>query len=229
MVNSQNGWPAYADTSNFVRINVCGRGWWVANGDVAVIFTDLINWFDKEIEPVVRPGEEYDDWSYANRLVRGSTKTVSNHGSATAIDINAVIHPRGVRNTFSAAKQKKIRAKMATYNGVVRWGGDYSTVVDDMHFEINASRAATKVLADKIRSKDVFDKDDKSWISAEIRKVVLDVLKNEKFIPNKPVEEGEAPKADWTVRGVLSALDHKTDQQGRVISETLKSVSKESE
>lgn len=176
MVNSQNGWPAKANTDTFTRFQAGGRGWWAANDDVAVIFTDLIEWFDANIERVVQPGEEFDDWSYNNRLVRGSTSTVSNHGSATAIDINATQHPRGVSNTFKAADRNAIRAKLREYKDVVRWGGDYKTVRDDMHFEINASKAKTKALANEIRERDMFTAADKAWLSAEISKTVSEAL-----------------------------------------------------
>ncbi len=219
MVNSQNGWPAKPDTSTFTRFDAGGRGWWAANADVAVIFTDLIEWFDHEIEDV--EGGVYDDWSYANRLVRGSTRTVSNHGSATAVDINATRHPRGVKNTFSPSQVKLIREKLATYDRVVRWGGTYTTVVDDMHFEINADKAAAKRLADKIRERDMFTKEDKAWISSEIRAQLIEVLSSEKLVANKPLDEGAVQGANWTYNGVLAALDQKTDLQGRSINDIL--------
>lgn len=215
MVNSQNGWPAKADTESFTRFTAGGRGWWAANRDVATVFTDVIEWFDKEIEPVIRQGEEYDDWSYANRLVRGSTSTVSNHGSATAVDINATRHPRGVKNTFSNSDVRKIRDRMKTYNGVVRWGGDYTTTVDDMHFEINASKAATAALAKQIRERDMFSSADKEWISNEIREAVIDVLKTAAIVPNRPTEAAlkADPKTATTYFTTVSALANiETDQ-----------------
>jgi hypothetical protein len=218
-VFSQNGWPAYATTDHFTRFDAGGRGWWAANSDVAVIFADLIEWFNQDIEPVASADKVFDDWSYANRLVRGSTSVVSNHGSATAIDINATRHPRGVHNTFANSDVKKIRAKVKEYDGVIRWGGDYKTTVDDMHFEINASKAATKRVADRIRERDVFTKSDKEWISAEIKRqaktaaheALVDVLTKEQLVPNKPVKEGDPVAAPWTFAGVLSALDLKAD------------------
>jgi hypothetical protein len=151
MTLSQNGWTAYEDTSRFVRGEACGFKFWAANADVAVLFTDYIEWYDAEIEPV--DGPTLDDWSYANRLVRGSTSTVSNHGSATAIDINALKHPRGVPRTFSSAHRKTIEARIGTYGGALRSGEFYSTTVDGMHIEINTDRAGAKAAADKIRAR----------------------------------------------------------------------------
>src|ERR1044071_9753268 len=87
---SQNGWPAYATTSRYTRFTAAGQGWWAANADVAVVFKEFIDRFDKEVEEITQ--NTLDDWSYANRLIRGSRSVVSNHGSATAIDINALKH-----------------------------------------------------------------------------------------------------------------------------------------
>lgn len=160
---SQNGWPAYADTTRFTRFTAAGQGWWAANADVAVVFKEFIERFDKEVEEISQ--SKLDDWSYANRLVRGSTSVVSNHGSATAIDVNALKHPRGVRNTFSkskAAQVRKIKNAITDNSGrpVLRLGMDFSTIVDDMHVEIAVNPARVKQAAAKIRNK---KKDDVSF------------------------------------------------------------------
>lgn len=79
---SQNGWLAQPTTEHFTRFTAGGNGWWAANDDVAVVFGEFIRRFVAEVEPIAGP--VLDDWSYANRLVRGSATVVSNHGSATA-------------------------------------------------------------------------------------------------------------------------------------------------
>jgi hypothetical protein len=154
---SQNGWPAYANTSHFTRFTAADQGWWAANPDVAVVFREFIERFDAEVEEVTQ--STLDDWSYANRLVRGSSSVVSNHGSATAIDINALKHPRGARNTFSGAKAARIRRikNAITDNSgrpVLRLGMDFTTTVDDMHVEINANATQVKHAANKIRKQE---------------------------------------------------------------------------
>ena len=172
---SQNGWPAYANTSHFTRFTAAGQGWWAANADVAVVFTEFIERFDKEVEEITQT--TLDDWSYANRLVRGSSSVVSNHGSATAIDINALKHPRGVHNTFSTAKAAKVRQiKNAITDDagkpVLRLGMDYTTTVDDMHVEINVNAARVKQAANKIRKQkedDVSFADKHKLTDADIR------------------------------------------------------------
>lgn len=152
---SQNGWPVYDTTAPFVRFTVEGRGFWAASADVATVLKDFITWYHKNIESInlkVKETPGYDDWSYAVRPVRGQTTGYSNHGSATAIDINATLHPRGVKNTFTKAQRDKIKAKIATYGGVLRHGEFYTSTVDGMHVEINANAAAVAKMATKIRT-----------------------------------------------------------------------------
>jgi len=152
---SQNGWKAETTARNFTRFQACGEGWWAANDDVAVVFTEFIERFNAEVEPVYQ--KLLDDWSYANRLIRGSSTVVSNHGSGTAIDINATKHPLGTR-TFSAKKLKsmrKIKDGITDDAGrpVLRLGADYTGRPDEMHVEINANPAHVKQAANKIRKK----------------------------------------------------------------------------
>jgi hypothetical protein len=150
VATSENGWVAYNVTTHFVRAQAADFSFWAANADVATIFVDLVTWFDKNIETL--SGRVLDDWSWADRLVRDSQTTVSNHASATALDLNSTKHPRGVRHTFSVLHTALIHSRMKYYGGVVRWGGDFSTVVDEMHFEINANTARAATLAAQIRS-----------------------------------------------------------------------------
>lgn len=90
-------------------------------------------------------------WSYAERMVRGSTSTVSNHASGTAIDLNASKHGRGESHTFTSGQIRTVRAILAqvkdpvTDRPVVRWGQDYANApTDGMHLEINADEAAVR-------------------------------------------------------------------------------------
>jgi hypothetical protein len=165
---SQNGWPAYATTEHFTRFTAGGNGWWAANDDVAVVFGEFIRRFVADVEPIAGP--VLDDWSYANRLVRGSSTVVSNHGSATAIDLNALQHPRGVHNTFTVAQRatmRRIRNQITDASGrpVLRLGLDYTGTVDDMHVEVNVTPASglIKQAADKIRHQATLQEDDVSF------------------------------------------------------------------
>jgi hypothetical protein len=160
-VLSQNGWPAYStpQEGNFVRFTAGSpsRGFWAANPDVAVVAQRLLDRFDAEVEKLVLPGEIYDDWSHADRNVRGSTNAVSNHGSATAWDTNATKHPLGAEGTFSRAEATRINDIIASItdnagNPVLRWGGNYRSRKDEMHFEVIGTPAQVKQAADKIRN-----------------------------------------------------------------------------
>lgn len=75
-------------------------------------------------------------------------------------DLNATLHPRGVRGTFKTRRQlSAIRRILASTfdakagRNVVRWGGDYKTTVDEMHFEIDADAAAVARVATRILAK----------------------------------------------------------------------------
>lgn len=144
---SQNRWPAN-DRGVIAQYSLPGGKVALRAGDVSVVLLRVATRFHAEVEPLVWPGV----WGYAERLVRGSTTDLSNHASGTAIDLNAPAHPLGVRGTFSATQVRAIHAIVADTGGVVRWGGDYSGRVDEMHFEINAGPAQVKALADKIRN-----------------------------------------------------------------------------
>lgn len=153
MATSQNGWPVQTSgtSSNLVAIpKIMGR---VRKGSVATIFEDLVTQFDKYVEDVDRGR---DDWGYAYRPIRGQSSGYSNHASGTAIDLNAMLHPRGKQNTFSRAQVAEIRKILARYDGAVRWGGDYNpriSKVDDMHFEINAGATKVNAVANKLSGK----------------------------------------------------------------------------
>lgn len=147
MATSQNGW-AVLKTSLDPRMSafrwVTGR---TRKGDVAYIFDRLCSRFHAEVEPI----KQSHSWGYAYRSVRGAKTGYSNHASGTAIDLNAPKHPLGKRNTFSKAQVKEIRQILNELDDVVRWGGNYTNRPDEMHFEINASAAAVKRVADRLR------------------------------------------------------------------------------
>lgn len=152
---SQNGWVARSDTKLLTRCTAKLTGgtllhFWAANADVGVIFTDFIERFDQTIERVAGP--VLDDWSWADRPIRESTVT-SNHASATAIDLNALKHPRKAHNTYSPEDRKKLRILVDSYDGVLRHGEFYAGTIDGMHCEINAGPLEVKRMADVIRAR----------------------------------------------------------------------------
>lgn len=145
MTNSYNGWPGITSASD-PRLTliepVPGRKFRVRAGDVATVFEHLIKRFHTEVEPIDQG--VLDDWSYAYRAVRGGSK-LSNHASATAVDLNATKHPFNTKATanFSSGQIAAIRRILADMNRdgeVIRWLDGH----DPMHFEINyISRGGT--------------------------------------------------------------------------------------
>jgi hypothetical protein len=154
VLHSQNGWPVL-DRDDLHWFTAAGQRFAAANADAATIAAYLIERFNAEVEPI--HGTVMDDWSYAVRNVRGSATFVSNHASASAWDLNATRHPRGVHGTFSKAELRAIQRILADITDdsgdrVVRFGGDFTTVVDSMHFEINAGPRSVHQAAEKIRA-----------------------------------------------------------------------------
>lgn len=143
MASSQNGWPVYTSAPSGRCKWITGR---VAPGDVETVFNYLGERFNSEVEPITVS----HSWGWANRAIRGSSST-SNHASATAVDLNAPKHPLGKSGTFSAAQVRAIRKILNDLGGSIRWGGDYSGRKDEMHFEVNTSKANLAKVAASIR------------------------------------------------------------------------------
>lgn len=139
LYKSQNGWPASSDRSvvNIKTFDIPVREGVVRvplRVEAAPKLIEMIQWWDANIEPVYLSGKGAGTWGYAFRNIRGSTTTLSNHASGTAIDINAPLHPLGKRDTLPPDKANALRAKIRELG--LRWGGDFRRP-DDMHFELN--------------------------------------------------------------------------------------------
>ena len=133
---SQNGWPASAN-SRLINLSSkkivvrSGKSWYAnTRAEVEPQLSEMVRWWDANVEPVTQYG------SYNYRAIRGSTTTLSNHSSGTAIDINWDKHPLAAEGTVSAAAAAGIRAKSKELG--LRWGGDYRGRKDEMHFEVLA-------------------------------------------------------------------------------------------
>lgn len=110
----------------------------------------LLAAFASEFHTLIEPLDTgaLDDWGYCFRMVRGTTDKLSNHSSGTAIDLNASKHPLGKVGTFPAEKVPMIRALAKKYG--LKWGGDYKSRADEMHFEIEVSATKAKDLITKL-------------------------------------------------------------------------------
>lgn len=142
MAYSQNGFTAFADygdpglisnpTVPGADVKILGG---VRSGPASVVLLHVAKRFHETVEPLA---QEQGVWGFGPRNIRGSSTTLSNHASGTAIDLNSVRHPISSQGTFSSPQVVAIIAILAECRGVVRWGGNYSGRKDEMHFEINA-------------------------------------------------------------------------------------------
>ena len=145
METSYNGYPASKDPA---AIDI--KSYLVRGTDrklkCAESVGPLLAAFAAEFHELIEPIDEgtFDDWGYAYRMVRGNPTKLSCHSSGTAIDLNATKHPLGKAGTFPIEKIPMIRALAKKYG--LKWGGDFKTRPDDMHFEVEATPAKAKAL-----------------------------------------------------------------------------------
>lgn len=148
-LTSYNGYPASKDPDE-IKI----KSYRVRGTDrklkCAESVGPLLAAFAAEFHNLIEPIDEgtFDDWGYAFRMVRGTTNKLSCHSSGTAIDLNATKHPLGKYDTFPAEKVPMIRALAKKYG--LKWGGDFKSRPDDMHFEVNVTPAKAKELISKL-------------------------------------------------------------------------------
>jgi len=148
-MTSQNGWKASKNRAEIGIDSFTIPGTKVKLACAKAVAPLLVG-FAAEFHELIEPIDEgtLDDWGYAYRDVRGSTTSLSNHSSGTAIDLNATQHPLGKVGTFPIEKVPMIRALAKKY-GLI-WGGDYRNRKDEMHFEIALTPAKAAALIEKL-------------------------------------------------------------------------------
>jgi hypothetical protein len=148
-MTSQNGWKASKNRAEIGIDSFTIPGTKVKLACAKAVAPLLVG-FAAEFHKLIEPIDEgtLDDWGYAYRDVRGSTTSLSNHSSGTAIDLNATQHPLGKVGTFPIEKVPMIRALAKKY-GLI-WGGDYRNRKDEMHFEIALTPAKAAALIEKL-------------------------------------------------------------------------------
>lgn len=152
MASSQNGWPALSTSSSKLHLwQVPGtdRTFRLRNGSAGFILCHFILWYHETIQRLNLKGDVWDEWAWAYRPVRGSTSDLSNHSSATAVDLNATRYPLGTL-LMKHWRLVKIRIRLRLYRGCIRWGGDYEGRKDQMHFEINRPIARCERVARRL-------------------------------------------------------------------------------
>jgi len=148
-LKSSNGWPASKDQAEIgiKSYPIPGTGIKIRCAEkVAPLLIGLAAEFHETIEPIDKG--TLDDWGYCFRMIRGTTDSLSNHSSGTAIDLNATKHPLGKENTFSPENAAKCIALAKKWG--CKWGGTYRSRKDDMHFEIALNPKQTKELIAKL-------------------------------------------------------------------------------
>jgi hypothetical protein len=144
-LTSYNGYPASKDPAEIKIKSYSVRGT-DRKLRCAESVGPLLAAFAADFHELIEPIDEgtFDDWGYAFRMVRGSTDRLSCHSSGTAIDLNATKHPLGKAGTFPAEKIPMLRALAKKYG--LKWGGDFKSRPDDMHFEVEVSASKAKAL-----------------------------------------------------------------------------------
>lgn len=145
ILKSYNGYPASKDP-NEIKIKSYPVGGTDRKLRCAESVGPLLAAFAADFHKLIEPIDEgtFDDWGYAFRMVRGSTDRLSCHSSGTAIDLNATRHPLGKVGTFPTEKVPMIRALAKKYG--LKWGGDFKSRADEMHFEVEVTPAKAKAL-----------------------------------------------------------------------------------
>ena len=153
MAESQNGWPVVdkpaCDQGPFEGVTFPNG---ILKGDVATICRWQLRRYKSLVEPLV----DGTCWGWYAKNIEGSS-TISNHASATAWDINADQHPMGppISSNMTQKEIDGCRQIIREAEGTLRWGGDYSSRPDPMHWEIDDDADAVSRFADKIRAGDV--------------------------------------------------------------------------
>lgn len=138
MANSQNGYPALqANSSKLHKWVIPGadRYFLLRNGSAGFLLAHLALWYHEKIQRLNLKGDPWDEWGYAYRAIRDA-HDLSNHASGTAEDLNSSRYPLG-RHVIKHWRKLRIHAHLRLYKRAVRWGGDYNSRLDEMHFEIN--------------------------------------------------------------------------------------------
>lgn len=153
MSTSQNGWPTLAGNSTKLHTWVIpGKGddslIRMRNGSAGFLLAHLALCFDSKVEVLDEP--VMDDWGYAYRPIRGYATGLSNHSSGTAVDLNATDHPIGVRDSFDDDEVDQIHRFLTRYAGCIRWGGDYRSRKDEMHFELDRQLGSCEAVARRL-------------------------------------------------------------------------------
>lgn len=146
----QNGWPVVREHDLLTIINVAGIRLTVLKGPVADLFHWLADTYSRTVEPL--NAKACGGW---NVRKIGTGNTWSNHSGGTAIDLNWDKHPDNTptSRTLTAEQISACHTIVSACAGVIRWGGDYKSDPDAMHWEIVGTSAEVAALVPKLKRK----------------------------------------------------------------------------
>lgn len=148
-MTSQNGWPLINQTQ-LDNTPIPGTSVRAApgllEGDVAWLLRWVGSEFNKRVDPLVTPG----CWGWNVPTPIPGSDIYSNHCSGTAIDLNAPHFPWQYKS-MSPRQRGECRKIVNKTDGIVAWGGDFTTITDEMHFEINGSAADVARIVKKLK------------------------------------------------------------------------------
>lgn len=113
--------------------------------EIAPLLIGFADEFNRKVERLVVGW----NWGYAYRPVVGTTSP-SFHAAAIAIDLNAPLHPLGKAGTFNQTQRATINVLCKKYG--LRWGGNYISRKDEMHFEVILGRSDALALVRRLQT-----------------------------------------------------------------------------
>ena len=149
-----NGWPALGSTSTrlhtwIIPARTGSIRLRVREGSAGFLLAHFALWLAGRPSEPLR-GKVADDWGYASRPIRGQATGLSNHAAGCAIDLNATRHALGKRGTSGRTKAARIVARLALWQGCLRWEWPITRRADEMHFEVVQSLASCETVARRL-------------------------------------------------------------------------------
>lgn len=143
---SENGWP-YVDEGSCTWVQIPGTDVWlqIQNGQPLQIMRAFAADFNAYVEPL--RDADSAGWTATNSVA------TSNHLSGTAMDLNWNSHVFERRGTFTPAQMVELRALLNYYEDTIFWGGDWTSPIDEMHFQMGYDTFNNPHTADFIKRK----------------------------------------------------------------------------
>ena len=142
---TQRGWGPMWPTPRHDMVAIRGGGLVMQGHPKIAELVELL------LDETVRRGypldKTHDDWGYAGRYIAGTT-TPSNHSAGIAFDLNSSRNPFTSGNLVTDMP-KWMHELWNDYG--FRWGGDYKSVKDAMHYEFMGTPADAHRLLERAR------------------------------------------------------------------------------